>query len=416
MNASPQNLPDGCQPALHALLPEGFARLRRLVEVNSGTFNAPGVEENARMIAGWFAALGFQARREPSLTPGCGDHLILTRQGAGDRNFVFVGHLDTVYTPEEERDNRFSWREEDDRIYGPGTADIKGGTVLMLTVLETLRAADPGLFERLTWRVLLNATEEISSDTFARLSPEYADAGTLACLVFEAGRECANAPGETSIVMARNAVVRFGVEAFGRAAHSGAAHARGVNAVRELARAVERIELLTREDRELTFNVGLIGGGTAVNCVPAKAWAQVDMRARDWADYREGVAAMLALSGPGTVACAQDGETARVQVTQQNGYPPWPENPASLELADLFRLKARQLGLGVRAVRERAASDGSLLWERAPTLDGVGPVGAHIHCSVHDPAGGKFQESVVRSSFFDRALINLALIRHLAAR
>ena len=71
------------------------------------------------------------------------------------------------------------------------------------------------------------------------------------------------------------------------------------------------------------------------------------------------------------------------------------------------------LGLKIVALRERAASDGSVFYEHAPTIDGVGPVGANIHSAEHNPAGGKFQESALKQSFFDRGLANLLLLGRL---
>ena len=47
-----------------------------------------------------------------------------------------MSHLDTVFPPEEEARNNFRWQPEGDRIFGPGTHDIKGGTVMMWLVLQ----------------------------------------------------------------------------------------------------------------------------------------------------------------------------------------------------------------------------------------------------------------------------------------
>jgi hypothetical protein len=58
-----------------------------------------------------------------------------------------VSHLDTVFPPEEEARNNFHWSVEGDRIFGPGTHDIKGGTVMMWLVLRALQAQAPEVFE-----------------------------------------------------------------------------------------------------------------------------------------------------------------------------------------------------------------------------------------------------------------------------
>jgi glutamate carboxypeptidase len=57
-------------------------------------------------------------------------------------------------------------------------------------------------------------------------------------------------------------------------------------------------------------------------------------------------------------------------------------------------------------------SDGNLLWERFPTLDGLGPAGNNAHCSERSPDGSKDQEYVLVGSFVPKALLNaLAIMR-----
>src|SRR5690606_13916905 len=96
----------------------------------------------------------------PEPRPPLGGHLILTRPGMSARRIGLVGHLDTVYTAEEEHANAFTWRQAGDRIYGPGTVDIKGGNVLIWMMLSALRDVAPALFDQVTWVVLFNAAEE----------------------------------------------------------------------------------------------------------------------------------------------------------------------------------------------------------------------------------------------------------------
>ncbi|MFM8360339.1 MAG: M20/M25/M40 family metallo-hydrolase, partial [Verrucomicrobiota bacterium] len=77
---------------------------------------------------------------------------MLTRTGTGGPTLALVSHLDTVFPPEEEARNQFRWQPEGDRIYGPGTHDIKGGTVMMWLVLAALRDLAPADFDRATWK------------------------------------------------------------------------------------------------------------------------------------------------------------------------------------------------------------------------------------------------------------------------
>ena len=58
-------------------------------------------------------------------------------------------------------------------------------------------------------------------------------------------------------------------------------------------------------------------------------------------------------------------------------------------------------------------SDGNLLWDGVPTLDGLGPWGDNDHCSERSPDGSKLPEFVQVSSFVPKALLNCVAITKL---
>src|SRR5437660_1385689 len=124
---------------LETQLPAALDLLRRMVEINSYTTNPDGVNRLARLTAESFADLAFRPEFVPSRFPQYGNHLLLTRPGKTARNLALISHLDTVFPPEEEERNNFRWLVEGDRIFGPGTHDIKGGTAMMWRVLKALQ-------------------------------------------------------------------------------------------------------------------------------------------------------------------------------------------------------------------------------------------------------------------------------------
>ena len=62
-------------------LPEYLATLRQMVEINSFTAYAPGVNELGQLTAKLFAKLGFEAEFVQSAISRYGQHLVLTRNG-----------------------------------------------------------------------------------------------------------------------------------------------------------------------------------------------------------------------------------------------------------------------------------------------------------------------------------------------
>ncbi|MBK9140049.1 MAG: M20/M25/M40 family metallo-hydrolase [Verrucomicrobia bacterium] len=401
--------PDELKSWLASQLPAALDLLRRMVEINSWTENREGVNRLARLTAESFAPFGFTGELVPSANPQWGDHLVLTRPGVTHRSIAMVSHLDTVFPPEEEARHNFRWQPEGNRIYGPGTEDIKGGTVMMWLVLAALHELAPAIFQKITWKLFFNSSEETLSHDFGELCRRRCDAGTLAALVFEAEGKVND---QRALVVARKGRATWRITVTGRGAHAGALHERGANAIVQLGRTLDRVAALTDYTRALTFNPGRIRGGTGLNRVPHEAVAEGELRAFSPDVYAQAKADLLALNGPGDVRSSADGFACRVAVEILSESRPWPRNPGTDRLFELWRATASDLGMPLVAEERGGLSDGNLLWDAVPTLDGLGPRGDHGHCSERSGNGSKLPEYVEVNSFVPKATLNvLALLR-----
>lgn len=386
---------------------------RQMVEINSFTSNPKGVNMLGNLTAELYARLGFQAEFNQSADPRYGRHLFLRRLGnlpaGGGTPLALVSHLDTVFPAEEERANNFHWSREGERIYGPGTVDIKGGTVMIYMLLDALRRFIPQVFEATDWRVCLNATEEVLSDEFSQLCLERLPANTRACLVFEGGTPT---EGAFSVVVARKGRATYRLSAEGRSAHAGNYHHLGANAVVQMAHTIQKVAGLTDYQQQITFNVGTVSGGVVVNRVPHYAEAEVEMRAFSPEVFEGGIASMLALDGSSDNS-SRDGYPCRLRVQLEERTAPWPRNPGTQSLYQVWESAASRLGLQIVPEERGGLSDGNLLWQAIPTLDGLGPDGANAHCSERSPDGSKEQEYARADSFIPKAMLNLAAIMDL---
>jgi glutamate carboxypeptidase len=385
--------------------------LQRMVSENSFTANREGVNRVATLTAEAFAPLGFLAERVSSINPDWGDHLVLTRPGKSGKGIGLISHLDTVFPAEEEARNNFHWSVEGDRIFGPGTHDIKGGTVMMWLVLSALRALAPDTFEPFTWTLLWNSSEECFSPDFGELCKRRLGRGTLAALVFEAEGRAGQTP---LLVLARKGRCSWRVTVNGRGAHAGGRHEYGANAIVQLGRTLERVAALTDYSRKLTFNVGTVRGGTVLNRVPHEAEAEGEMRAFTPEVYEQGKNALLALAGAGEVRSAADGYACEIKVEVLTETRPWPRNVATDKLFEFWRGAAAELALNVMSEERGGLSDGNPLWDFVPTLDGLGPWGENDHCSERSADGKKLPEFVEISSFVPKAALNTVAILNLA--
>jgi glutamate carboxypeptidase len=181
----------------------------------------------------------------------------------------------------------------------------------------------------------------------------------------------------------------------GRAAHSGADHARGVNALQELAHQILAIQGFTDYERGTTFNVGRAGGGTRRNVVPAMAWAEIDVRIVRAAEAARVEAQMQSLK--------PHLQGAEVTVTGGFERPPMER---TAEIAALFgkaQALAQGMGLELSEASTGGASDGNLTAALGvPTLDGMGVVG---------DGGHAIDEHAVISSLPERAALLAAMLR-----
>jgi glutamate carboxypeptidase len=396
---------------LDAQLPAGLDLLRQMVGINSFTSNREGVNRLARFTAECFAPLGFTAEYVPSFNPEFGNHLVLTCKGSSDRNLALVSHLDTVFPPEEEERNNFRWQPEGDRIYGPGTEDIKGGTVMMWLVLKALRQFAPTLFESITWKLLLNSSEERFSPDFGDVCRARFNESTVAALIFEAEGRLGK---EHLLVVARKGRATWRATASGRGAHAGGRHGQGANAIVQLGQTVQQIAALTDYSAGLTVNVGTVRGGTVLNRVPHEATAEGELRAFKPEVYARAKSAILGLTGPGKVKSPVDGYTSRVITEILMESRPWPRNAGTDKLFELWNRAGARLGMGVGPEERGGLSDGNFIWDAVPTLDGLGPWGDNDHCSERSADGSKVPEYVEISSFVPKAMLNVVAIAELA--
>lgn len=384
--------------------------LRQMVEINSFTANPKGVNQLGQLTAEMFAGLGFTAETVQALNLLYGKHLVLTRPGRSQYKIGLVSHLDTVFPPDEEINNQFFWRPEGDRIYGPGTQDIKGGTVMIYMMLAALKEIIPQIFDEITWVVLFNSAEEVAAPDFGDICLQHLDGNTLAALVFEAG-DVAEDKGLT--VVYRKGMALFRVTVEGRAAHAGGAHHLGANAILQMAHTIQQISALTDYQRDLTFNIGTVAGGTVINRVPHYTTATGEMRAFALDIYQEGLTQLLALTDQINVRSAEDGYPCKVEIEILHQTPPWPRNADSDRLLAYWQEAGQGLGVQVFAEKRGGLSDANLLWSHMPTIDGLGPTGRNAHCSEQSADGTKEQEYVLPASFVPKALLNLTAVLNL---
>ncbi len=360
-----------------------------LVEENSFTENVEGGHKVAALLRELFTITGLSRREVASTT--FADHLIFESKGrAGAAPIALVGHYDTVFPP-----GTFEgFRQDGDLVRGPGVLDMKGGLVVVATALRGL-AEICGLDALPPIRLVIVADEEVGSPE-GKAVIEEATRGSASALVFEAGR------AHDAIITMRKGTGGMKVTARGKAAHAGADHKSGANALWALARFVDGVQKLTDYDRGVTVNVGRIQGGQGKNTVPDHAIADVDLRFVTQADAERLVADVkaaareAAASVPGT----------ELEITGGIARQPLEKTAASEQLFRDYAVAAGAAGLGNgEAALIGGGSDASTTSAIGiASIDGLGPRGKGFHTK---------DEQVERASFVPKAT---ALARFLLSR
>lgn len=388
-------------------LPKYLELLQTWVAVNSFTANRDGVDELGQITAVSFAELGFDAEPVRSKNAAFGDHLVLTRPGKSGRTIGLVSHLDTVFPRDEEMRNHFVWREHGERIYGPGTVDIKGGTLIIYMMMAALQTVAPEAYDDITWVILLDSSEEVDGSDFSQLCIDRMGEEALACLIFEGGYWQSQ---QAKVVVARKGMAIYRIEVEGKASHAGSAHERGANAILQLAEVVQRVSALTDYDRDLTFNVGTITGGTVTNRVPHAASAVVEMRAFTTDVYEVGVSSMMALNGLSTVQSATGEFACDVVVNLVRKTKPWPRNEGTDRLFAIWQEAGAEMDVELIREERGGLSDGNYFWDVIPSIDGLGAAGGNAHCSEQSEDGSKEQEYCLPDAFIPKTILNITAV------
>lgn len=349
--------------------------LEDLVAISSPNGDVGGAEAAIAVVERLLPATTRVERIESS-SAGYAPDLLATIEGSGTGRLLLLGHLDTVVAHDQHR----AVTIESDRLVGSGTIDMKGGNVIAAGVMRAL-AAVPASFAEVS--LLLVTDEEWRQQPFThgqRFS------GWDACLCFEAGDS--GPDGGDAVVARRKGACTLGVDAFGVAAHSGAAPEAGVNALlalAELAPFISRLGDPRGRDR-LTVVPTVIESGEVFNVVPATGRLVFDLRADDERAFEAVLDAVPAELGG-----------ARLEAGVLRLWPGMDTGTASATLLD--RASAL-LGRPIHAGARGGASDASHIAKHVPvTLDGLGPLGG----AAHNP-----DEYVLSASFGPRAEVALA--------
>jgi glutamate carboxypeptidase len=255
--------------------------LIRVVNINSGTMNFAGVRQVGDVFRAQFDSLGFTTRWVDGSSFGRAGHLVAEHPGPGPK-LLLIGHLDTVFPPESPF-QKFE-RLDDSTARGPGVIDMKGGDVIVVYALRALKEA--GLLDKMNIVVVFDGDEEDSGSPLSEARRALTDAaqGAAAALGFEDG-----AADPRTAVISRRSAGSWLLKSTGTPAHSSQIFTPsvGAGAVFEASRVLDEFYKQLAGEQYLTFNPGVIVGGTMVDLDTTLTEGTADGKHNVVAEYAE---------------------------------------------------------------------------------------------------------------------------------
>lgn len=346
---------------------EMLSLTRALVEIESPSGDEEGSRSAVSLLTEEAGTIDRITSVERVPSPGYGEHLIARAfaNRADSGSILIVGHTDTVH-PRGSLIER-PWREEGGCIYAPGIFDMKANCVMAFEALRACAALN--LVPTREIALALTCDEEAGS-AGGRIVLEEEASRAHCALVLEppapAGR----------VKTARKGTGIYTIEVRGRAAHAGLEPEKGVSAILELARQIERLHALNDMSRGTTINVGVVHGGTRSNVVAAEARAEIDVRFSTM-DEAKRIDKEILGSRPFD-------ERAQLIVTGGINRPPLERSSRVAALYDHARHIAASLDFNLGEARVGGASDGNFIAAMGiPVLDGLGIAGDGAH-AIHE--------------------------------
>lgn len=337
--------------------------LSDICDIESPTDYKEGVDKVGYFVKEFAEKLGFKTEVFPQSVSG--DIITVTLNPDSEKPpLTLSAHTDTVHQIGFFKEPRV--RKDNEKIYGPGVADCKGGIATSLLSMEALSLCG---FKDRPIQLILQSDEEKNSVPSNKSTINYIcekSKGSVAFLNCEPGMK-------NTASLSRKGIIRFLFRITGIAAHSAFCY-KGANAISEAAHKI--LELEKHKDPDgITCNCGTISGGSAANTVPEYCEFIADIRFSYLSDIEMIRAKIKEITEKVyTSGCVTVCEEISLR-------PPMEESPLNYELLDKINRIFEENGFIPLAPRKaNGGSDAAYITGcKIPCIDSVGIVGSSIH-------------------------------------
>lgn len=232
--------------------------LKDLVSIN--TINDKDNSKIVNYIESYLKDLGFTTEYKSKC---------LVMSNRKECNIGFLGHTDTVDYSNDWDTNPFELVEKDNKLYGLGTCDMKGGIATILSVIPKIKFKDKGI------KIILTYDEEIGFSGIKELLDKK--------IVFP-DTMIIGEPTNNEIINSSKGLLDLKVIFKGLTAHASTPE-EGINAIDKCIDFINELNnyynYLKKEiinNNSLTMNIGKINGGRYSNIVADTCEVSIDFR------------------------------------------------------------------------------------------------------------------------------------------
>ncbi|MES2520321.1 MAG: M20/M25/M40 family metallo-hydrolase [Bacteroidota bacterium] len=365
---------------INAQMPQTEALLKKVVNINSGTLNHEGVREVGAIFRKEFDDLGFKTEwiSLPDSLNRAG-HLVAERKGTKGKKLFLIGHLDTVF----EKAMSFTPYTylNDSTVTGQGVNDMKGGDVVLLAALKSLK--ENGLLDDTSLTIYFTGDEESSGKPTSISRKDFIERAKKneIALAFE------TAIGLNTVATARRGSSGWKLSVKGVMGHSSTIFSQqaGYGAIYEAARILNDFREQLSHEKYLTFNPGLIVGGSEINdnkeaigkdnIISPRVMVTGDLRFLTETQKENARAKMKEI-------VSKNLNKTKAEIIFQDGIPAMEPTAENEKVLSVLNQVSLDLGFGeVKAgdPGSRGAGDISYIAKYLACLDGLGSSGKGAH-------------------------------------
>ncbi|MCK4766559.1 MAG: M20/M25/M40 family metallo-hydrolase [Candidatus Aminicenantes bacterium] len=342
--------------------PDFVTLLQKLVSFQTYTGERENINKFLDFLENLFAGFDPQVSR---FQTGQGDILTLSffPRGADkevpDADFiVLLAHVDTVKVSQIQPPAKI----KGDRFFANGCYDMKNAIALFYYALKALKHFDAAVNKQI--KMVLTPDEEAGSE--ASLPILLRECSRAAAVILP--EPCCPGGG---VKTRRKGVITMQAKLKGKAVHSGIEPEKGIDANRALAQLIGKIDKIAREVGAVSFNPGILSGGTSRNVVSPFSCMDFELRSYSSGLLKKALREIKKIGYIGGAGC---------EIVKGIEHPALEFDHKNRRIYEIAVKIASSLGYELSAGSSGGGSEGShLSFAGIPVIDGLGMKGGAAH-------------------------------------